>query len=304
MRPESDNIAKPSLTIVVIPLQGGLALERSLRSLGHVPAHCIVVGAPTKELVKTLDLKGVEVIRSSASVPRRRALGVQAARTDWVAIIEDTCEITESWYPAFVDLSGGTQGDAWGGTVDIEHDLPPRCLALACLEYGQFTTHRWHLLATAGARSPWRAVSRLAGLNLVYRRASLRENIPESGLIETELHEHFLQTGNPLLLHPGLSVRYFAADYASATLRSRYAHGRIYGSGQRQRCSFSARFLHAAKCALLPLVLAARAAPSVPRSYRQKCAAAMWLIVLAGAWSLGECVGLLRGRGDSLRAWH
>jgi len=54
----------------------------------------------------------------------------------------------------------------------------------------------------------------------------------------------------------------------------------------------------------LPLVLAARGVAGLPRQRRVDPRAWLWVIAFALAWSAGEAVGIVFGRGTSLRAWR
>ena len=293
----------PDLTFVVIPLLGGPALERCIAALRRTPAAILVVGRMTAALSESLRSRGLTPIDSDAPVPRRRAIGAAAAGTEWISFCEDTCEIDPTWYPAFETVRALCESDAWSGPIEIEADLPQRCVALAALEYGEFGADRWARLATAPGRA-WRPVRRLAGLNLLYRAAALPAPIPPEGLIETDVHERARAQGRPLAMHPGLAVKYSSTDLAAATLASRHAHGRIYGGGMRARLSALSRALALAKCTVLPLVLGARGFAGLPASHRRNLVTLAWLAGFAIAWSAGEATGLLCGRGASIEAWR
>ena len=105
-------------------------------------------------------------------------------------------------------------------------------------------------------------------------------------------------------MHAGLAVRYVAEDRASATMASRRSHGRIYGGGLAAGLSPAQRAFAMAKCALLPMVLAARGMAGLPRSRRFDPRALCWLFAFALAWSAGEAMGICFGRGASLDAWR
>jgi hypothetical protein len=141
-------------------------------------------------------------------------------------------------------------------------------------------------------------------LNLLYRRSALPPLRPDEGLIEVEVNAAIRARGGEIALHPALAVTYCAEDRASARLRSRYAHGRIYGGGQRATRSVAARIAAVAKCAALPLVLFARAARALPRAYPRRFSALGWMLAFSMAWAAGEAVGYALGRGASLAAWR
>ncbi|MEO8523283.1 MAG: hypothetical protein ABI460_01055 [Caldimonas sp.] len=291
------------LTFVVIPLIGGAALERCIAALRGTPAPIMVVGRLGAGLEQSLRSRGLTTIESDAPVPRRRAIGAAAADTEWISFCEDSCVIGPTWYPSFETLLPLRESDAWSGPIEIDADLPPRCAALAALEYGEFGAGRWTRLATAPG-SAWRPVRRLAGLNLLYRAAALPTPAPPEGLIETEVNERASAQGRPLAMHPGLAVTYSGADLSGASLASRHAHGRIYGGGLRARLPALSRALAVVKCAALPLVLTARGFAGLPSKHRGNIVTLAWLAGFAIAWSVGEATGLLLGRGTSIEAWR
>lgn len=178
-------------------------------------------------------------------------------------------------------------------------DLPPRCMALACLEYGAFTPGR----DAAGIAPSVVAADRIAGLALLYRRASLP---PSAGseLIETEVNAAILAGGGRLLMHPGLAVEYRGVDLDSATLASRFNHGRIYGGGQRTRLRPLQLAVALLKCIALPAVMYVRALRGLPERCRRPLTTRSWILALGTAWSAGELAGLLVGRGRSVERWR
>lgn len=287
-----------TLAIVVIPLLGGEALIRTLRSIQSIGAPCFVIGgqapppAPVKGASPTF-------IASDLPVPQRRAIGVAVSATEWVALIEDTCDVGTGWVSACAEIAGADDVAAAGGPVTIEPSLPARCMALACLEYAAYAP------AGEGRGNAPHAASaqRIAGLALLYRRSALPRLDPGKGLIESEVNDAIRSRGGRLLMHPGLAVEYRGADADSATLGSRFSHGRIYGGGLHPRLGLLQRGIGALKCLVLPVVMYARAMPGLPAACRSRAATRFWILGLGIAWSAGELVGVLAGRGRSLARW-
>lgn len=291
-----------SLTIVVVALVGGDALERCLRSTAGIPARRIVIGSREVTGFFQGDTADIEYLESGAPVPVRRAMGVAAAATEWVAIIEDTCEISATWHEAFVHVAVATSGPAWAGPVRLVRELAPRFMALACTEYGEFTPGNWRRLARAAEPGgSWR-MARIPGICLTYRRAAI-SGLLAGELVESDLHAELEARGSTIHLHPGLEVTYCVADARNATIATRFAHGRIYGGGLARRSSLVARLVGAIKCLALPPVMLARAARGLPDDYGRRATALAWVCCFAGAWSAGELTGLLTGRRPHLRAW-
>lgn len=275
-----------SLTIAVVPLAGGDALQRCMQATSHIAAQHRVIGPET-----------------APTVPLRRKLAVEAATTTWIALIEDTCEPDDGWVDAFQEIARSPAGVAWGGPVEIASSLAPRALALACLEYGSFGRTATHRQAAGARPGPGVPVPHLPGLNLLYRRDAIAGRMGQLGLVESELHEELRRIGEMPRLHPALSVTCTAADPRGTSLASRFAHGRLYGGGLAERRGLLQRALGTLKCILLPAVLAMRASRGMPRGYRRPIAASVWIVAFATAWSCGEFVGLVAGRGHSDRAW-
>jgi hypothetical protein len=75
-----------------------------------------------------------------------------------------------------------------------------------------------------------------------------------------------------------------------ARLKTRFDHGRIYGSSQTRRAST------AAKALLLPAVLTAR---TLRQSGPISVSTLGWLALQHTAWAAGEFTGALVGRGPS-----
>ena len=289
-----------TLAIVVIPLLGGEALDRTLRSIQAIGAPCFVIGGQAPPPVPGPG-RGVPptFIASDLPVPERRAIGVAVSATEWVALIEDTCDAGAGWMSACAEIAAADDVAAAGGPVTIVPSLPARCMALACLEYAAYApTGRGGSDATQAT-----STLRIAGLALLYRRSALPRFESGKGLIESEVNEAIRSKGGRLLMHPGLAVKYRSADADSATLGSRFSHGRIYGGGLHARLGLLQRGLGALKCLALPLVMYLRATPGLPAACRSRTTARLWILALSVAWSAGELVGVLAGRGRSLARW-
>lgn len=299
---EAASAASGSLTIVVVVLVGGDALERCLRSTAGIPARRIVIGPRHMTGVVQSNTVDIECLESGAPVPARRAMGVAAASTEWVAIVEDTCEMSTTWHEAFVQVAVAAPGPAWAGPIRLAPELAPRFMALACTEYGEFTPDNWRRLARAAVSGgSWR-MTRIPGICLTYRRAAI-SHLLAGELVEPDLHAELEARGSAIHLHPGLEVTYCAGDARNATAGARFAHGRIYGGGLARRSSRVARLVGAMKCLALPPLMLARAARGLPDGYGRRATALAWMCCFAGAWSAGELTGLLTGRTPHLRAW-
>lgn len=289
-------MTSPMLSFVVIPLLGGEGLERTLRSIGRTAAPCLVVGraAPPDSLDGG---PATDFIASDLPVPERRAIGIAATTTPWVALLEDTCDLSADWAAACIALARDEAVSAAGGEVSVDPGLPSRCVALGCLEYAAFAP-------TRDLSADGELTERIAGLALLYKRAALPKLAAGQGLIESEINDLIRRRGGRMVRHPGLMVVYRGADFKSATLSSRFSHGRIYGGGLHQRLGAAQRVVAALKCLALPAVMFARATRGLPTACRRPWATRLWIVALSLAWSAGEGVGVLAGRGQSLARWQ
>ncbi len=291
----SASAAPADCCAVVVVLAGGESLLQCLDSVASAGLSAILVGP--SEQIEEGRLRHAAVtgrILSAANVPRRRALGVARARTEWVVLLEDTGRLDASWRSALRELAAlPASAAAAAGPVSVCNRLEPRGIALGCVEYGEF----------AAARFPEAArVTRLHGLCTAYRRRALGHGAEL--LIDTEVQGSLLAAGHSMHLIPALHVRFGAFDPRAATFASRRAHGRIYGSIQRTRLSPARRCIAALLCAVLPALLLVRAARGLPRQSR--AAFTIWyrLLELTSGWAAGEFTGLLAGRGRALEAWR
>ena len=292
-----------SLAIVIVSLVGGEALKRTLSSIASIDAPRVIIGGSTLPPGSSAQAGAVKFVCTDLPVPLKRAMGLALTDSEWVAFLEDTCDVGPGWHDAIQEIAAEGRFVGAGGPVMIADDLPPRCMALACLEYAAFAPRRARPHDVAAPPAPVVA-GRLAGVNLLYRRSAMPALNAATGLIESELNELIQQRGGKLVQHPNLAVTYREADLASATLSSRFSHGRIYGGGQRHRSSAPRRAVALVKCLALPVVMYARASPAIPRNYSGSWRARAWIAVLSLAWSCGEFAGFLAGRGASLARWR
>jgi hypothetical protein len=292
------------LSIIVVPLLGGDALERCLTSLERLGATCVVVLTPEQAAVrKPRNACHVE-LQHRGTVPQRRAFGIAHTTSDWVVLLEDTCEVSSQWLHTCRALAERSDIDVVGGPVVLATDLPPRAMALGAMEYGEFSPEGVARLALGRRPDGMAILPRLAGLNLLYRRGAIARPEWPRGLVEMDVNREIVARGGQLLLHDALVVTYARVDRVSADVQSRFSHGRIYGGGARQHISGPRRLLALLKCLLLPAVLTARAARGLPSGYPRGASALAWIAAFAAAWSAGELVGFMLGRGASLEAWR
>lgn len=307
----------PDLTVVVVPLLGGDDLGACLDLLPLGGVECIVVLRGDMAAQGTALARRYPAVRfldaGDRPVPLRRRLGVEAARGDLVALLEDTTRPGPGWCDAVSAAFADPRTGAAGGPVRIAETLPNRFQALGWSEYGAFEARRFARLAAAhGERRPGGGgpfdVARLPGNNMAFRRAALLEVLGGGGrgLVEGEAFAALRARGLRLVCHPGMSATYAAPDHHGAALGARLRHGRLYAAARAEGRGWARRLALAAKAPLLPAVLSARALSAMAGTVRPAAFApvALWVGLMEGAWALGEAVGAVAGPGRSLEAWR
>ena len=304
-------IAKSELTLVLIPIIGGVALSNCLKRIAHFGLDCIVVHREQDDLSHGLESRypAIRFVHApSGSVPVRRKLGVQSAGTELVVILEDTTLPDDSWPGAILEAFLDNRVGGVSGPVTIGNDLPHRCLALACGEYGRFHPRRLSRLAIGEAdRRGICPVLRLPGNHLAYRRSLILELLTEcSGLIETEINQRIIERGLRLVMHPAMSVTYAAADAYYALVSTRFQQGRLYAGNRVTGRGLGVRMMSIAMSVALPVLLSVRALAATRdlSGSPSRARVAGWILLLESAWACGEGIGYLAGPGTSMDSWR
>jgi hypothetical protein len=260
------------LTVVVVALLGGQALDECV---DVVRAQCANVLAVQRDGTIT-DAEGRTVgMVGRSDIPAKRRGGVELAPTPLVALLEDTVLPARGWADAVTSALSQKGAVACGGPVRVAQGLPPQTRALTLSEYGRYNDRQ-----SAGE------VSALPGCNFAFRRDALLEAMRKSGgLVDLPVFGRLAENGGKLVWAPEMAVT-FAHPYPDgARLKTRFDHGRIYGSSQAHRAST------AAKALVLPAVLTARTLKSGPGDLPTLA----WLALQHTAWAAGEFTGALLG---------
>jgi hypothetical protein len=107
-----------------------------------------------------------------------------------------------------------------------------------------------------------------------------------------------------LLFEPGIVVVHKKSFGVSGFVKQRFLHGMEFGRDRVARCSAVSRVAYIGLSPAIPVVLLARITRRVfgkgrHRAALLRCSPLLLLFLLA--WSSGELVGYLRGRGESPR---
>jgi hypothetical protein len=265
------------LTVIIVALLGGKALDRSVEAVRAQASRLLVVqrdGTIT-------DGSGKKVgTARRLDIPSKRQSAAELAETALVALIEDTVIVGSRWAKAVTDALASRDTVACGGPVLISGDLPAPARALAVSEYGGF-----------GKEEP----SALPGCNFAFRRDALLKAMEGSeGLVDQKVFRVLGKHGRLAWAHE-MSVTYAEANYDGARLKTRFDHGRIYGSAEAEHAGFPGRIARATKAILLPPVMTLRSLRNAGPAERRSLPILGWLALQHTAWAAGELAGSIMG---------
>lgn len=299
-------------TVVVIALNGGTNLEECLDALIAQGASCLVMLGSRMDPAATWQRR-YPLVRflecASASVPLRRMQGIEAAGTEFVALLEDSSFPGPHWVSAARAAFESDTVAAVGGPVTISHHIAPNQQALACCEFGRyhpaFVRALQYVPSDEGRRSF--AVERLPGNNIAYRVSAIRAVTDSpAALVETVLNAKLRAAGYDLALDPAMTVDYRPRGSGGVRWIDRYRHGRLYGGNQVTSRSLAHRGPMLIKALLLPFVLCGRSlrwmSRAIPVGTWWKVGPLVcWMEI---AWTVGETVGAMAGVGRGVEDWH
>jgi hypothetical protein len=290
------------VTVVVASGAGGEFLFRCLASLrdqvARAGAEALVadrVGEATRARIAA-EHPWARVLAAPpghrATVPELRRIGVEAARGEVVAVLEEHCTAPPGWLDAL--SAAFREGDAAIGGPILDSDFAR--LRDWCVYFSEYHNYL----------PPWPDGERYAlnGANIAYDRAKLlaHRGVLDSGYWEVVLH--------PLLAREG---RFRAVDAMGAHhtgpfdyryyLRQRYLLSRVWGGTQKDRVAPHVRAAHLVLGPVFPLFLFARVTSRVLAAPRYLGRYAATLPLLAPAWiayAWGEWLGYLAGPGRAL----
>lgn len=269
------------LTVIIVALVGGEALARCVEAArSQAPALLIIQRGGT-----ITDASGRVVGRADRlDIPSKRRRAVELATTGLVALVEDTVIAAPGWANAAVENLGGERAAGCGGPVRISAGLPASTRALAISEYGSFSDRK-----AAGETLT------LPGCNFAFRRDALLKTMKGSeGLVDQIVFRELRKDGR-VVWSSDMAVTYAHAYPEGARLRTRFDHGRIYGSAEAEHAELAGRIGRAGKAFLLPLVLTLRSLKTATAAERRSLPTLGWLALQHTAWAAGEFAGALAG---------
>ena len=285
------------VSVVVVPYAGVEAMRRCLDALAaqRDSAPLEVVIPVDDETVSWQSIASHTVNPRLVRAPgrpgpaARRALGVRESRGSLVAITEDHCIPDPGWI-AEIRQAHNAPHAAVGGPVDKQEPDGTVAWALYLCDYGRYMSP-----------VPEGPAAYLTDCNVSYKRAAL-DAIADSWRVEfheTTVHWGLAARGETLWLSPAMRVRQSRTRGLGSALHERYVHGRIFAGTRVQGAPLARRAALAVMAPALPAIIAQRAMRHGARGGRAlRAAFALPAIVATGAaWSLGEFVGYVTGRG-------
>jgi hypothetical protein len=277
------------ITIVVVALIGGKALEECVHAVRLQSASCLAV----RHDGSIVDADGRPVgVADRLDIPAKRRSAVELATTPLVALVEDTVVPGSGWAHAVAKSCSRKDVVACGGPVIIAEDLPARTRALTLSEYGRYNERH-----AAGE------VSALPGCNFAFRRDALLQAMRGSdGLVDIEVFRRLKEYGGTIVWAPAMAVTFARAFPEGARLKTRFDHGRITAS--LTASGPLDRVMTAAKALLLPAVLTARTLRQTGTAEFRSIPTLGWLLLQHTAWAAGEFAGALTGRSRGVSQWR
>lgn len=292
---------QPKVTIIVPSVNGAGDLFPCLEALSiaarNVPLEVIVAdrcgGTLPGSIRQTFPWVRVLTAPLGTPIPDLRAMAIDAATSESVAIIEDHVQVPRTWAEALVDAQARDGPVIGGSVVNAATDTLLDRAAFFC-EYS-------HLLPPL----PAGPTTVLAGNNVVYTRALLQAHrqLLGKGRWENHLHDGLRHSGVTLFCRPDIQVshkkRYRFFEYLS----QRYLYARSYAGARMEARSVPARAAYGVAAIGLPPVLLKRIVSRLWKrpEYRSDVWECLPLFIpFVMAWALGEMAGAWFGAGRSL----
>ena len=279
----------PALSVVIAATWSAEATLRTVASVldsaaGQAAIEVIVVSSPDRmESCPFPD--GVNWIEAEprSSMPRLRQIGADAAIGPVCAFLEDACVVRPGWVEALIKAFTDDCLVAATGPVARAAPATPVDWAVYLAEYGPF--------ATGGDRP----IARLAGINFALRREALTTPSP---IREAEVAERLLATGGRMMSVAGAEVTHTRQYRFGPAVVDRHRFGLEYGR-ERWGDGPGPRIGRLAAPAILLIQLAriGRILMRQPRLIGTFVRCSPRLLVMLGAWSIGEAKGWARYRG-------
>jgi len=293
--------ASPTVSVVIASIVGAPFIDDCLASVFAQK------NAPSFEVI-VVDCRGAENVARLAkrfsdarfiqlggreTVPQLRRIGVEQARGEIVAIIEEHCLASENWLAA---LSSAFSPDyvSVGGPVDFHKDSRLRDWITYFIEYNSYLP-------------PWADgdTFNVGSANAAYRRETLLSNLAllNAGYWEAALHPKLLAEGKKFRSVPSMVVYHRGPFDYFYYLRQRYLFSRAFSGARRTTISPAQRVAYLLAAPVIPALLLSRIGSRVfaKRCYPSKFMLSLPLLIPAMAsYVAGEWMGYAFGPGRTL----
>jgi len=292
----------PTISVVVASKVGSPFIDQCLESLEaetkELGAEVIVVAYGSADYAARIakDFPWTRVVHTTEikKVPALRQRGVEEAKGDLIAVIEEHCSAAPDWlHKAVAAHARGDYAAVGGPIVDYNYDRL-RDWVVYFLEYH-------------GALPPVPdgETADLNDANIVYRRAVLTDHLEllGEGYWPMTLHPTLLGKGIKLLSVPDMVVHHRGPFDFGYYLGQRYLFSRAFAGVRAQNQPAARRWAYLVLAPIIPFMLLARITLKV---LQKRCRVGRFiqtLPLLATALVVlvaGEWVGCLLGPGDAL----
>jgi glycosyltransferase involved in cell wall biosynthesis len=291
----------PKISVVIASKVGPPFIDQCLKSIEketkELGAEAIVVipeGNSDAARIAT-EFPWTRVIKASErEVPALRRRGVDEARGELVAVIEEHCSAKEDWlHTAVAALSGNDYASVGGPIVDYNYDTLRDWVVYFC-EYND-----------ALPPVPEGETTELNDANIAYPRSVLIEHrdLLDEGYWPMTLHGTLLAKKHKFLSVPDMVVYHRGPFKFGYYLGQRYLFSRAYTGVRAQQRPVSWRLVYLLMGPLVPAMLLARMAQRV---FSKRCRVGKFILALPLTVTAlvvlvaGEWVGCLLGPGDAL----
>ncbi len=290
-----------SISVVIASAAGGDFLFRCLDSLrlqAEVQKTEVIVvdrrGGETRNRLQK-DYPFVTVVPVSVgrpSVPELRAMGVERATADIVAVIEEHCVAPPDWLETIAEAFQDGDVAVGGPILDADYNRL-RDWVVYFSEYHNYLP-------------PWNRGERylLNGANVAYDRNALMAHysVLGQGYWEVVLHPQLVREGRFRSV-PSMGVFHTGPFDFGYYLSQRFLLSRVWGGTQRLSASLGKRLLYLVAAPIFPVLLIGRIASRVLKSGQNVGKFLLcipMLVPVVTAYVFGEWLGYLVGVGDAL----
>jgi glycosyltransferase involved in cell wall biosynthesis len=292
----------PTLSVLIASNVGPPFIDDCLTSLKEeakaLGAEVIVIACGSTDYAARIQQKfpWVRIIHRSQreGVPVLRRCGVEEAKGDIVAIIEEHCLAGRNWlHRALSEHMCGDYGAVGGPVSDNGYKRLRDWVVYFCEYNGSLPP------------APSGEVRDLNGANIAYKRQVLMDHMHllDKGYWEASLHPFLLAKGVRFLSVPDMVVHHRGPFNLGYYLKQRYWFSRAFAGARAKTLPPSRRVAYLVAAPLVPAILLAR---MTWRVWQKRCRVGKFfkslplLIPALMGFVAGEWVGYLAGPGDAL----